>query len=166
MLRFITARNDSVIITAIISIHLMLRFILDAGFRLGDVVSYFNTSHVTVYQSLHLASRLLNWNFNTSHVTVYQWVLPLRNGTTFQYISCYGLSRKNSKLPPPIIKFQYIPCYGLSQCQGWCNTRVQISIHPMLRFILSRYADQLAFSEFQYIPCYGLSFKTAINKLC
>ena len=97
----------------------------------------------------------------------------------FQYIPCYGLSRKSKNRPWSKFAFQYIPCYGLSElsgvvadeekkfqyipCYGLSSRRVlfpgnmEISIHPMLRFIIIIQLSCGIHSSFQYIPCYGLS---------
>ena len=53
--------------------------------------------------------------------------------------------------------FQYIPCYGLSTRGAGRTYRFRISIHPMLRFIVSPWIKHTDVPEFQYIPCYGLS---------
>ena len=53
----------------------------------------------------------------------------------FQYIPCYGLSSKICNVHVRYTKFQYIPCYGLSSRTITNNRAINISIHPMLRFI-------------------------------
>ena len=79
----------------------------------------------------------------------------------FQYIPCYGLSKKRQRRKREWHSFQYIPCYGLSvlgygaipagenfntshvtvyrQRTESCPKSMVISIHPMLRFIRTRY---------------------------
>ena len=54
----------------------------------------FNTSHVTVYPNSSSHSSAVSLDFNTSHVTVYRMsgLLAIVN-SSFQYISCYCLSR-------------------------------------------------------------------------
>ena len=102
MLRFIDKNSRRGSRYGKISIHLMLRFIkISAGSRCtitifqyiscyglshGDFpcqfsMSYFNTSHVTVYLKLSLSRSLTGCYFNTSHVTVYRSLMRLvRNG--------------------------------------------------------------------------------------
>ena len=89
------------------------------------------------------------------------------------------ISHLQMQCNPPSL-FQYIPCYGLSvdSCTG-SGAASGISIHPMLRFILSgsysnfgslanfntshvtvyhhRSGQRCDRCGFQYIPCYGLS---------
>ena len=100
------------------------------------ILSYFNTSHVTVYPAhgtpLHsqdpfqyipcyglsfnsIMSAMQYYYFNTSHVTVYLPVSPRGcRDKEFQYIPCYGLSGLCNKITEALVWFQYIPCYGLS----------------------------------------------------
>ena len=78
--------------TLFISIHLMLLFIVKSP---TDLI------------------KLLY--FNTSHVTVYPIISPLRiSSTSFQYISCYCLSRIAHNFCLLYSLFQYISCYCLS----------------------------------------------------
>ena len=77
-------------------------------------MSYFNTSHVTVYRWSDWPKVMIIRYFNTSHVTVYPFVaVGICNHKWFQYISCYCLS---DILPYPDCNFL-------------------ISIHLMLLFI-------------------------------
>ena len=100
-------------------------------------------------------------------------------GIEFQYIPCYGLSRTAERYNWSVCEFQYIPCYGLSPAisivggiRANFNTShvtvylafsstvknvTFISIHPMLRFIISVAPVWTCLKAFQYIPCYGLS---------
>ena len=117
-----------------ISIHLMLLFIL---------------LHLLIFS--HLS------DFNTSHVTVY--LVGIDSNfflVTFQYISCYCLSKEREagrwRLPhfntshvtvylvvqvpySRIISFQYISCYCLSGSSVDPESKSGISIHLMLLFI-------------------------------
>ena len=78
-------------------------------------------------------------HFNTSHVTVYLATSKLTTPQDrFQYISCYGLSEGEVRVPNMLIVFQYISCYGLS---------------------VSNEARKRGKQQFQYISCYGLSFE-------
>ena len=93
MLRFILIRNDVRTLHMNISIHPMLRFIQNRMmhpsmlkafqyipcyglssqvFRVPPQNLYFNTSHVTVYQTNYKGNSIVDGYFNTSHVTVYQ----------------------------------------------------------------------------------------------
>ena len=99
-------------------------------------ISHFNTSHVTVYPDRLFPLEEYFHNFNTSHVTVYlKWHAETFRIKQFQYISCYGLSRKHRIT----------------------TGRENISIHLMLRFI-GKVCERLhCGATFQYISCYGLS---------
>ena len=80
-------------------------------------------------------------------------------GNQFQYISCYSLSL--SELCGNVCQqqFQYISCYSLSVLTGSWLTRLLVSIHLMLLFIMQRkYGVEFLF-WFQYISCYSLSKK-------
>ena len=70
MLRFILYVSASPDTQHSISIHLMLRFILEKG-KCSSIRMNFNTSHVTVYLGVVLLIMGLLLYFNTSHVTVY-----------------------------------------------------------------------------------------------
>ena len=82
----------------------------------------------------------------------------LHCGISFQYISCYGLSRFFLFIVLTLTKFQYISCYGLSADAPVDSPADFISIHLMLRFIFSHFAHSSEEYLFQYISCYGLSF--------
>ena len=97
-----------------ISIHLMLLFIIINCFLF---VQYFH--------------------FNTSHVTVYL------------YSSILFLFTLNS--------FQYISCYCLSRFYRLFRQITDISIHLMLLFISRRPGRSSRKGTFQYISCYCLS---------
>ena len=163
-----------------ISIHLMLRFI---NYENWNWFQWIIFQYISCY-GLSTLARILSKrenDFNTSHVTVYQnyqyikWIydmisihLMLRfiaylasvcaSSTSFQYISCYGLSSKHYRKCHKIsyfntshvtvyrgthsvdfglcIRFQYISCYGLSpHSVSLFGTIQAISIHLMLRFI-------------------------------
>ena len=77
---------------------------------------------------------------------------------SFQYISCYCLSRIFIELYTIFQSFQYISCYCLSLLRD-CRSciRIQISIHLMLLFIASGKGLGDEDYEFQYISCYCLS---------
>ena len=160
----------------------MLRFIHIHRLRTHHYPD-FNTSHVTVYQFHYNHTDLLFHHFNTSHVTVY----PVKLKYKYEEQQYFNTSHVTVYLKPvDVIKegaypFQYISCYGLSK--RWCiNLLIRnISIHLMLRFITSSNAYHIAekvisihlmlrfisdkvlfclFScQFQYISCYGLSGK-------
>ena len=83
----------------------------------------------------------------------------LHCGISFQYISCYGLSKGDIVLVYRLSEFQYISCYGLSECTlcpGSAFPKFQyISCYGLSRFFLF---IVLTLTKFQYISCYGLSF--------
>ena len=96
----------------------------------------FNTSHVTLYRT----ENSMEWNgensFNTSHVTLYPALLICANcGHSFQYISCYSLSRLLEKKHGFKRGFQYISCYSLSTEVNAYPGDQNVSIHLMLLFI-------------------------------
>ena len=123
-------------VTAAVSIHLMLLFIPLHRLRGKSVQIRFNTSHVTLYQtrpggyyaetyvSIHLMLLFIakiydrdfsDARFNTSHVTLYPVMgLTLFAEYMFQYISCYSLSDSRRRHPFWLPWFQYISCYSLS----------------------------------------------------
>ena len=107
---------------------------LGAGLR--EPPLYFNTSHVTVYQteaskefrsshiSIHPMLRFIDkyiklfrggMDFNTSHVTVYRFfswhISPLKNYFNTSHVTVYPRKWLITINNP---EFQYIPCYGLS----------------------------------------------------
>ena len=147
-------------VTAAVSIHLMLLFIPLHRLRGKSVQIRFNTSHVTLYQtrpggyyaetyvSIHLMLLFIakiydrdfsDARFNTSHVTLYPVMgLTLFAEYMFQYISCYSLSKYAFIKPSFAIAFQYISCYSLSVLST-------LRCRDILRF--------------QYISCYSLSKK-------
>ena len=98
----------------------------------------FNTSHVTVYQNWMNWSSSIKQNFNTSHVTVYLSLLSSKwwLASKFQYIPCYCLSLYLERVESFKTWFQYIPCYCLSEYRRFCRQNGNISIHPMLLFIV------------------------------
>ena len=123
---------------------------------------------------------MTRFNFNTSHVTVYQSVqITIFSEQEFQYIPCYGLSILRPQVDSGNWAFQYISCYGLSKqmvflkskithfntshvtVYPWlcdiCTSANLISIHLMLRFISKENCGRSRKATFQYISCYGLS---------
>ena len=97
----------------------------------------FNTSHVTVYLEQRLGHSVLSSYFNTSHVTVYHSAITcLRNFSRHfntSHVTVY-----------PAYKVVSIVIYA-------------ISIHLMLRFIITCLKLVYVHLQFQYISCYGLS---------
>ena len=97
----------------------------------------------------------------------------------FQYISCYSLSIRGSKVDTysksfntshvtlyraihlsrihKTISFQYISCYSLSQEDESYDETGIVSIHLMLLFIITPVAEDWDKRLFQYISCYSLS---------
>ena len=125
-----------------ISIHLMLRFIK----------SLCHVELVPTAISIHLMLRFIIFlNHDQTYLTI------------FQYISCYGLSRRHLEETVIPKSFQYISCYGLSldARQGnvlkgnfntshvtvypnvvlQCSRYWRISIHLMLRFIMKNLSN-------------------------
>ena len=109
--------------------------------------------------SLHLASRLLNWNFNTSHVTVYRdrklfW--PADSGISIHpMLRFIGTSAGASALTNFISIHPMLRFIHPQTLEFVCSSI--ISIHPMLRFIPNLDGTLAKQLRFQYIPCYGLS---------
>ena len=124
----------------------------------STISSNFNTSHVTVYQ-WYYDSRLFTFiDFNTSHVTVYLLGSAFAPFFfAFQYISCYCLSRKYK------IVLYFSLYFNTSHVTVYlkhvlsCKTRLYISIHLMLLFIINPLQDIRIVVGFQYISCYCLS---------
>ena len=125
-----------------ISIHLMLRFIFGSSIR----------KPISTIISIHLMLRFIIFlNHDQTYLTI------------FQYISCYGLSRRHLEETVIPKSFQYISCYGLSldARQGnvlkgnfntshvtvypnvvlQCSRYWRISIHLMLRFIMKNLSN-------------------------
>ena len=102
-----------------------------------------------------------------------------RNLQTFQYISCYGLSRcfcyrfscSNHFNTSHVTVYRklfvavkvWYPNFNTSHVTVYQIYRIpfpvlkDISIHLMLRFILEYYSTPTVLPTFQYISCYGLS---------
>ena len=97
---------------------------------------------------------------------------------TFQYISCYSLSRTQyatlasicrfntshvtlylyaTPLGIVIVAFQYISCYSLSINAKFISSHKPVSIHLMLLFIVAADRFPVLVAAFQYISCYSLS---------
>ena len=139
----------------------------------------FNTSHVTVYPQADGKKEQCQVDFNTSHVTVY--LSPPRIEARKRKISIHLMLRFISAhmfLYACASSFQYISCYGLSWYLEQFPRYKDISIHLMLRFIfvfcilatvsayfntshvtvyrniILHHSNQILF---QYISCYGLS---------
>ena len=73
----------------------MLLFIENGMQRNLAIGTRFNTSHVTLYLIAFLISCQDMVRFNTSHVTLYPGKrIFYRVLDTFQYISCYSLSKE------------------------------------------------------------------------
>ena len=118
MLRFISDRRGTDIFHHKISIHPMLRFICC---HVSNVSAHRNISIHPMLRFIAVqgyGSIPAGTNFNTSHVTVY-------------------LPDKPNKSKRKI--FQYIPCYGLSIYIKLTANGKNISIHPMLRFIVRKH---------------------------
>ena len=153
-----------------ISIHPMLRFIKQKRQKNSDHPIF---QYIPCYGlSLTFLDSTPNmFHFNTSHVTVYLAPkVPHSADNGFQYIPCYGLSKGECCKVVVISPFQYIPCYGLSALGAglrepplYFNTShvtvyqteaskefrsSHISIHPMLRFIISATDGTLFFKNF------------------
>ena len=100
------------------------------------LLCHFNTSHVTVYLLRSLNTRSVRSDFNTSHVTVYQFPYyydPAK--ATFQYISCYCLSKDGRN---HMQKYQHFNTSHVTVYPVWmryCKLWITISIHLMLLFI-------------------------------
>ena len=115
----------------VISIHPMLRFIQSKASMRATQKQYFNTSHVTVYQDMDKS----RWKRNA-----------------FQYIPCYGLSRRQ---PDNTASFSYFNTSHVTVylSQGnISNLLSNISIHPMLRFIMYRKSVSSGFFSISIHP--------------
>ena len=107
---------------------------LGAGLR--EPPLYFNTSHVTVYQTE--ASK----EFRSSHISIHPMLRFIKRNSmetpSTASISIHPMLRFIDILRTYMkeyIEFQYIPCYGLSSARQMERYFSKISIHPMLRFI-------------------------------
>ena len=102
-----------------------------------DLYANFNTSHVTVYLNKSKIYKLTIMYFNTSHVTVYRcndpfWPDGCNNFNT-SHVTVYPIhqSRTTSWMRisiHPMLRF-------ILSGTGLLYAGVEISIHPMLRFI-------------------------------
>ena len=150
-------------------------------------MSYFNTSHVTVYRWSDWPKVMIIRYFNTSHVTVYPFVaVGICNHKWFQYISCYCLSKKPFwNNTTTIISIHLMLLFILHASIAAVISSV-ISIHLMLLFIVHRCHSSknlntyfntshvtvyhnmcqnlLSFQKFQYISCYCLSRRSKIRR--
>ena len=148
-----------------VSIHLMLLFILRQK-TTDRTDGCFNTSHVTLYR---------RWTFQNR----WQW--------TFQYISCYSLSKISRPWSAVQIPFQYISCYSLSNydklSDAWdyCFNTSHVTLYQSFRqkikcFLVSFNTShvtlylivncyRLPSIMFQYISCYSLSVWSSLSFL-
>ena len=107
---------------------------------------------------LHIPSERAQ-DFNTSHVTVYR-VRVLRASirqTSFQYISCYCLSKIMNPVSYKLYNFNtsHVTVYLFHSLSfRICSC---ISIHLMLLFIYPTVIKGVQLIVFQYISCYCLS---------
>ena len=136
MLRFICNICYCMFVSFRISIHLMLRFIMEeeTGWNPGS------------YISIHLMLRFIaQCRFCGQMVQI------------FQYISCYGLSCRFFIWYFLFCNFNtsHVTVYRCFLFTASCT--IIISIHLMLRFIIYPDGEKVNISEFQYISCYGLS---------
>ena len=135
MLRFIINKNLPIPKCIRISIHLMLRFI-EASLSVLHSLGHFNTSHVTVYHYSIKLTISTSRNFNTSHVTVYPVSISSAPSITtisihlmLRFISLHLASRLlNWNFNTSHVTVYHISRTGLNLFKG-------ISIHLMLRFI-------------------------------
>ena len=112
---------------------------LSSFFSMGSMGNrYFNTSHVTVY-------RIFRWGiWSAAAISIHlmlrfigeEYKLP-ENIKEFQYISCYGLScnQVDSFIAEYHFNTSHVTVYLLTFCALF--GRIPISIHLMLRFIVS-----------------------------
>ena len=108
---------------------------LGAGLR--EPPLYFNTSHVTVYQTE--ASK----EFRSSHISIHPMLRFIKRNS-METPSTASISIH------PMLRF-------ILKFKAMQNVFHTISIHPMLRFIDILRTYMKEYIEFQYIPCYGLS---------
>ena len=122
-------------------------------------VADFNTSHVTVYRCLGLDLISVQNYFNTSHVTVYPGQVNFKANTLtiFQYIPCYGLSKKKKRGTLVIIYFNtsHVTVYQFHY------NHTDLLFHHFNTSHVTVYQEEFDIIHyhglFQYIPCYGLS---------
>ena len=140
-----------------ISIHLMLLFIWICRF-LPETEKDFNTSHVTVYQTMHLEWSQNSTHFNTSHVTVYRekswkhldnWIYFNTSHVTVYPPSCAYILTANW--------FQYISCYCLSIFFYCCQLACEYFNTSHVTVYQNQQINTAKSLLFQYISCYCLS---------
>ena len=132
--------------------QILMRFIREAH-------KYFNTSHVTVYRKLPIQFNSALFYFNTSHVTVYQVTMEMC--VNIRKISIHPMLRFIIRVLFHPYCITYISIHPMLRFIivyfSYITALVLISIHPMLRFITINTLKGYTICEFQYIPCYGLS---------
>ena len=179
MLRFILCILRKTLSDFSISIHPMLRFIINQN---GCNDPFWSFQYIPCYGLSRAAPPVLikACNFNTSHVTVYRSVAdpqsrqffisihPMlrfildtdrysENGTKFQYIPCYGLSGRQVKEGEILLDFNtsHVTVYRLIHRIYFISRQFQyIPCYGLSREATNGNEDK---SQFQYIPCYGLS---------
>ena len=113
----------------------MLLFI-SGGLDSTALLHSFNTSHVTLYQTLDTEDSRNILRFNTSHVTLY----PLRTSTCLRlmlvsiHLMLLFIGKKWAVCGDSFT-FQYISCYSLSDSRRTTPVYHLVSIHLMLLFI-------------------------------
>ena len=119
----------------LISIHLMFLFIPFGSFTV-IFPTYFNTSHVLIYQFNRYSSLFCFKHFNTSHVLIYQsWEFKEKEIWIISIHLMFLFIRASSSFTHTLQQFQYISCSYLSRFKTQTVTRLRISIHLMFLFI-------------------------------
>ena len=103
-------------ISASISIHPMLRFIL---LPLNNSSQKYLISIHPMLRFIIRKQRFLPFKSVISIHPMLRFINPIRSKKSaefkFQYIPCYGLSTFEIEIETTQRRFQYIPCYGLSE---------------------------------------------------
>ena len=110
-----------------------------------QIIPYFNTSHVTVYQKKLHGNTFHRVNFNTSHVTVYRYFADI-------YERVYRISIH------PMLRFIISATDGTLFFKNFNTSHVTVYLHWCTE-------HKPCFFIFQYIPCYGLSSNTSCGSI-
>ena len=124
------------IVSTFISIHPMLRFIDGSARTIGQ------GSGISIHPMLRFIQTTRSADMSTTCISIHPML-------RFIKMSGEGLAGG--------FEFQYIQCYGSSRRHNPTWYRCRISIHPMLRFIIATIANVTKTFKFQYIQCYGSS---------
>ena len=82
---------------------------------------------------------------------------------SFQYISCYSLSKEVINMKKTLSRFNTSHVTLYPKRNNFKSVLDRVSIHLMLLFIVSAVSGAPLISSFQYISCYSLSEKFAVS---